>query len=525
MAEAGPGELRYKAFLSYSHKDATVAARLHRRLETYRLPRRLVGSEGLRGPVPERLWPIFRDREELPAASDLSETVRAALAESASLIVVCSPHAAASLWVAEEIETFRRLYPERPILAAIVDGEPGECFPAALRAFGQDGTWHEPLATDLRPQGDGPHLGLLKLVAGITGVGLDALVQRDAQRKVRRVTAVTVTALLALLLMTGLTVFALDARAEAERQRAEAEGLIEFMLTDLRERLNSVGRVDVMDTVNRRALAYYNDLERRRDPHANSAMRARVIDAVGEVQMNLGDMEGALESFQEAHRTTSLLMAQDPDDPDTLFAHGQAEYWLGFHAYAQGDLTHARPHFERYQALAERLLTIDPANVTWLREAAYVEGNLCVMDMDEEAAPSVMLRRCMLSTRRMEQVRNQRPNDPTVIRDVANRYGFMVDAWAANGRWNRALAYRVRHEALIARLIQTEPNNLDYRDIWMRSQFGFGELLARRGENDEAQRRFRDAADAAELLMQRDPNNATWRNWYRRISSAITRGG
>ncbi|MDB5722242.1 MAG: toll/interleukin receptor protein, partial [Alphaproteobacteria bacterium] len=86
---------RYAAFISYSHKDAVFGRWLHRRLEGYRLPRRLAGSHGERGLVPARLTPIFRDREELPAAGDLSERVRAALAVSGSLIVVCSPNAAA----------------------------------------------------------------------------------------------------------------------------------------------------------------------------------------------------------------------------------------------------------------------------------------------------------------------------------------------------------------------------------------------------------------------------------------------
>ena len=258
MAEPARADIRYTAFLSYSHKDAAAAARLHRRLESYRVPKRLVGSDSPRGPVPQRLWPIFRDREELPAASDLSETVRTALAQSGALIILCSPDAAGSLWVAEEIETFRKLHPDRPILAAILDGDPPDCFPAALRAFGRDGTWHEPLATDLRPKADGKHLGLLKLVAGITGLGLDDLVQRDAARRVRRVMAVTAAAVIAMLIMTALAVVALNARREAERQRAEAEGLVEFMLTDLRMRLKArVGRLDVMQAVNDRALAHY----------------------------------------------------------------------------------------------------------------------------------------------------------------------------------------------------------------------------------------------------------------------------
>ena len=134
MAELASDAPRYSAFLSYSHKDSAAAGRLHRRLESYRLPRRLVGTAGSAGPVPARLWPIFRDREELPAATDLSQTVREALAQSGALIVLCSAHAAASLWVAEEIETFRRLHPDRPILAAILDGDPADCFPGALRA-------------------------------------------------------------------------------------------------------------------------------------------------------------------------------------------------------------------------------------------------------------------------------------------------------------------------------------------------------------------------------------------------------
>ena len=59
----------------------------------------------------------------LPAATDLSETVREALARSGALIILCSPAAAASLWVAEEIQTLRALHPDRPILAAVLDGD------------------------------------------------------------------------------------------------------------------------------------------------------------------------------------------------------------------------------------------------------------------------------------------------------------------------------------------------------------------------------------------------------------------
>src|SRR5689334_10574383 len=49
---------RYHAFISYSHADERQASRLHRWLETYRLPQHVIGRETVRGPVPKRLTPI-----------------------------------------------------------------------------------------------------------------------------------------------------------------------------------------------------------------------------------------------------------------------------------------------------------------------------------------------------------------------------------------------------------------------------------------------------------------------------------
>ena len=52
-------EFRYIAFLSYSHRDREIAEWLHRELETYRVPKRMIGTATPFGPVPERMNPIF----------------------------------------------------------------------------------------------------------------------------------------------------------------------------------------------------------------------------------------------------------------------------------------------------------------------------------------------------------------------------------------------------------------------------------------------------------------------------------
>jgi outer membrane protein assembly factor BamB len=195
------GGFKYWAFISYSHVDRKWGDWLHRGLETYRPPRGLIGKPGRDGVVRRKNSPIFRDREELPSSASLSDNINNALRESRYLIVICSPHAAVSRWVNEEIVYFKSLAREDRVLCLIVEGEPNatdkpesgglECFPPGVRfrvdAEGQlTGQRTEPIAADARKQGDGKRNAKLKLAAGLLGVNYNDLKQREKWRALRR---------------------------------------------------------------------------------------------------------------------------------------------------------------------------------------------------------------------------------------------------------------------------------------------------------------------------------------------------
>ncbi len=226
--------MKYWAFISYSHADQRWAEWLHRSLETYRLPRSLVGKETEAGKVPPRVYPIFRDRDELRAAADLGANIEQGLEESRALIVICSPAAVKSRWVGEEIKAFKKLGRENSILGLIVDGEPNvsagavgltrpdECFPAALRfRLGADGELSseptEPLAADLRDDRDGKNGAKLKLLASLLSLNFDDLRRRDHERRLRRARALGAFALTLLIIFAALTIWAM--RSERQTQR------------------------------------------------------------------------------------------------------------------------------------------------------------------------------------------------------------------------------------------------------------------------------------------------------------------
>ncbi|WP_051677723.1 toll/interleukin-1 receptor domain-containing protein [Bradyrhizobium sp. URHD0069] len=201
-ATASPdGAFHYWAFISYSRHDAEAAKKLHSFLETYRIPAALVGRSVAGRKVPSRLMPIFRDRDELPGAGDLPAKLRGALEASGALIVICSPQAAASRWVDQEIREFKMMGRDARVFPLIIDGEPNagdnpkpglaECFPRSLRfEVTPDGTIterrSEPLAADARPGMEGWTDACLKLAAGLIDVGFDDLKRRERSRQVRR---------------------------------------------------------------------------------------------------------------------------------------------------------------------------------------------------------------------------------------------------------------------------------------------------------------------------------------------------
>ena len=255
IASSNEGDLperQYMCFLSYRHADNKRVGRqwatwLHHAIETYEVPADLVGKKTESGErIPQRIYPVFRDEDELPADAALSTPLIKALKNCRHLLVLCSPGAAGSRFVAHEIRYFKAIRKRPHVLAAIISGEPNvttdiakqrsgfhledECFPKPLRYEVEvDGKVSarpaEPIAADFRLDNgkegwtnsqayredldargvnakhvnrlvaaydDKLTLMKLKIIAGILGIPLGLLTKRDqahqlklAQRRAR----------------------------------------------------------------------------------------------------------------------------------------------------------------------------------------------------------------------------------------------------------------------------------------------------------------------------------------------------
>ncbi|MEM8563890.1 MAG: toll/interleukin-1 receptor domain-containing protein [Pseudomonadota bacterium] len=329
-------DCKYKAFISYDVSDEKWARWLHRSLEAYKPPKRLVGTVTDKGVVPSVVTPVFRARGELNGSVELAADSIAALEDSACLVVICSMASARSVRVNQEILTFKRLGKSNRVFSLIVDGEPYasgspesdqfECFPEALRyQLGEDGELSsvtaEPIAADARPGKDGKNHAKIKLLAGMLGVGFDDLRQRELHRRQRRMAALSSAAVTGMIIAIGLATTAIIARNEADvqRDRAEQEAETAKLTADF-----MIGLFQVSDpseargrTITAREILVKGADRIEQDLQAEPAIQASLMTTMGEVFNGLGlhdDASDLLELALVRRRVLTPLSEADLTD-------------------------------------------------------------------------------------------------------------------------------------------------------------------------------------------------------------------
>jgi tetratricopeptide (TPR) repeat protein len=513
---------RYSAFISYSRDDERWAKWLQSALEGYRIPQRLIGTRTAFGILSKRLAPVFRDRSDLSASTDLGETINNALRASANLIVICSPSASASRWVNAEIAAFRRLGRSDRIFCVIVAGapnaseiagrEPEDCFPPALRAAA-DGTstGHrlEPIAADARPGGDGKGNVKLKVLSGLLNVGFDVLKQREQRRRIRRMTAVTALSVVIMLTTTGLAINARNARLAAEQRQREAETLIDFMLGDLNNKLRQVQRLDILEAVDNKAIAYFLAHPSTGLTDQALALHVKALQKIGNVREDQGKLPAAMDAYRAAAAAASELMRRAPGDAEREAVYAETLHHLGNAYWFQGDLNRALDCFQQASVLLQRAVAVRPSDdrSALLAYARTNEGR--VHEARGEFGAAKSLYEAVLATFRT--LTSEHPREIQWQSDLADAAQSLAKVSMEQGELTQAIAeyrdvYRIRNQ-----IMARSPGDRDSQENLVITEMRLGGALGICGDEEGAARYARTAVHDARELTAVDATQGDWR--------------
>lgn len=326
----------YDAFISYRHTepDIAIAEKLLTMLEKYRVPSSVSKKTGVK-----KIKRIFRDREELPTTTDLSESIMHALKNSRFLIVICSPRTPASEWVKKEIEVFKELHGADKIQALLIEGEPEESFPEALNyeeSVETDEAGNliskikqlELLAADIRPDElKGPKrisygiseisdrrllkksIRLLKTerlrcIAPMFNCKFDELYQRHLRQTMGNIIAAALSTILLFASFTGYAVYmnrqlevqrdeAIFQKHEVERQKLQVEN----------ERIMVEEQKELAQENERQAVAFSKEAEEQRREAEHQSRLAQENEKQALENLEQAKLQEALALYNESKAT------------------------------------------------------------------------------------------------------------------------------------------------------------------------------------------------------------------------------
>jgi tetratricopeptide (TPR) repeat protein len=564
--------IKYCAFLSSCHCDEWWSKWLYAALEGYRIDNGLACRKTRAGGVPKALRPMFRDSADFAADHPPSEQTLAALEASQFLIVICSPNAAKSRYVNEEIRRFKMLRGAHSIIPVIVGGQPGElereCLPPAVRfKIGADGvlTWEqegEAITVDARPEGDGKEVAKRKVVAALLGVGLDEIIPPVETVRQRRNSTSALLAgifLAVAVAVTGGVVY-------AWRQVQTNDALLTGALKTATQVVNTtVGQAEKYRVPRSATLGFLGTAERlfagiARHGRPTKELRYREAWMLIEFARNyemLGNTQHQLARAEAAYRFMIGLAAEKPNNIDWQNDLSITYNEIGRILAAQGAINAAIASYRANLAIIERVVATDFKNLYWQRNLSlthfFLAGVLFERGALDEALDnyrrSLAISQRIASTdalntgrqgdladiyfaignvlRAQGQLSNALKNYrasiviferlaaiyPTTTfwhTQLAHTYDVIGNVFRQQRLYKEALQIYREYLAIMKRLAFTDLKNAQWQKYLWEAYCKVGDMLFELGAVDEAFKNYRHSLTVMERLTAKETENLEW---------------
>jgi serine/threonine protein kinase len=302
---------------------------------------------------------------------------------------------------------------------------------------------------------------------------------------------------------------AVAAETEARARRDQAEKLISFMVYDLRTKLEPVGRLDILNDVADKALAYVRALDQTHVSATELAQNSKALDQLGEVRIAQGDVSASMPVFTQALRLAEGASRRDPHSEQALLAVGTSHFWIGNAYRLQGNTPSALAHMRAYLNCTERLTRMNPASDQYQIELA--NGHSVVGAMLEAQSD---LRGAMAHYQTTLAIRQAniaaRPHDGDALADLARAINKLGVVATKLGDPRRAREQFETEAGIYNSLLRTNPRQNQWKQR-LASSYGFlSSALADTGERDRAIEISHRELAIEDDLCALDPANVSW---------------
>ena len=487
----------YDVFFSYRHRplDNEITQKLFDLVERYRLPASLQ-DQGMHG-----IRRAFRDTEELPVSSILTETIDKALHSTDCLAVVCSTDTPSSEWVDREVATFIEIGRADHVFPVLISGDPEISFPASMKLIPDI----MDRLIDIRAENNDPRkiiekakTGMLPVIASVAGCSEDELAREHSiehDKKTARRTFISAAVFILIgAISFSLMVQAHDYRDAAERRQAASMEIISELTYGLPDRLSDVpGAYSHIKNILYRNTEDINKILRLAKDRESGEYEAAVnYEKLATAESVLGEHAEALESENTAISLFENLASAGYKKAETGAASGYNN--RAIISNAAGDYVTAAADYDKAISMQRSL---DEGDDLVLARMLFNSG-----------ANAVDLGDSSLAADRFEQSMDllssmtQSADVLSALGTVKYNYGVLVYRLGKYGDAETMLSDACR---IYSDLVEMN-DSLQNRSNYVRAASVLASCLTDSGKYDQADPYYEDAISAAEILAQDEEN-------------------
>ncbi len=306
-------------------------------------------------------------------------------------------------------------------------------------------------------------------------------------------------------------VFALQARsarAIAEHQRVEGEGMVDFLLNDFSEQLRAIGRLDLLNSVSSEVSHYLDNASVPASPE-HALRRVRALRILAEVSAGRGEIKAGIEAIDNAQ---ALLTEIDQGKVDPLefgLEQGTVSYWRGDLALQSGDLQAADKAWESYRQSAQRMLDVAPENTTAQLEMSYALnnlGNLALREHRNDEAADLFQKSIALK----QALYQGHPDRLDIGADLADSISWWGSTLDQQGKLDQAVEQFATQTALLRAVSERRPEDRTWEYRLTIALTQMATLQRALGHTDDSRANYQESISHLESLVRSDSSNKAW---------------
>ena len=351
--------------------------------------------------------------------------------------------------------------------------------------------------------------------------------RKQIQERIRYAVMAGITAALVAAVIFGLVSFRQYRRAErakvaadqsakrATLARNEAEKLINFMTIALRDKLKPIGRLDLLDDVNQRVLAYYDSVSGGDDSPEIQRQRSVALVNYGDIRKDRGDLSGALQSYGDSLAIRERLVQQNSKNIEWQrdLAVGIAK--VGDVLNDQGDSSGALEKYNAALAVLENAAKQEPSNAATRRELSFeLERVGGVLEDRGDLTRALQSYLDCLAIR--QTLTTQSPSDVEKQHELSLIFLRIGPVLMRQGDLTGAVKSYRDSLSIQKNLADQDPTNATWQQELSVSLESVGRGLSEQGDLVGGSKMYYDALSIREKLTERDPSNAAWQRMLAR---------